>query len=88
MATLKHTKVEATLTVQVELTEAEVRALSGIFGYHVSAFLKVFYERMGRAYVEPYEAGVRSLHETIRGVMAGPIRQIDAARQVMKGGAK
>jgi hypothetical protein len=83
MARVIHSKVTANLTVTLELTEAEARALDGIFGYNVDAFLKVFYERMGRHYVEPHEAGVRSLHATIRGVVSGPLAEIDRARKAM-----
>lgn len=85
MATVKHTIVAPKLTVLLELDEAEVRALDGIFGYNVDAFLKVFYERMGKAYVQPHEAGVRSLHASIRGAMAGPIAKINAARDTLEG---
>lgn len=83
MAKVTHTSVKASLSVTLELNEAEVRALAGIFGYNVDAFLKVFYERMGKVYVQPHEAGVRSLHETIRGVMSKPIAEIDRARKAM-----
>lgn len=83
MAKVIHAKVQAQLTVTLELTELEARALDGIFGYNVDAFLKVFYERMGKAYVQPHEAGVRSLHNSIRGVVAGPLAEIDKARKAM-----
>ncbi len=83
MASVKSYNIDAKLTVTLELNEAEARALSGIFGYDVNVFLKVFYERMGKAYVEPYEAGVRSLHQTISGVVSGPIAKIAAARKAM-----
>ena len=84
MATVKSASVAAKLTVTLELDEAEVRALDGIFGYNVDAFLKVFYEKMGKAYVGPHETGVRSLHKTIRGAMAGPISRIDDARRALR----
>lgn len=84
MATLKHSSVDAKLTVTLELNEAEVRALDGIFGYSVDAFLNAFYQKMGKAYVQPHEAGVRSLHETIRGAMGGSIAKVDAARTAMR----
>lgn len=83
MATVIKAKVAAEFTVTLELDESEVRALDGIFGYNVDAFLKVFYERMGRAYVEPHEAGVRSLHKTIRGTLSGPLETITKARKAM-----
>lgn len=71
------------MRVLLELDEQEVRALDGIFGYNVEAFLKVFYEKMGKNYVQPYEAGVRSLHKTIRESMAGPISRMADARKAL-----
>lgn len=71
-------------TITVELSEQEIRALDGIFGYSVEHFLKVFYEKMGEAYVKPYEAGVRSLHKQIRGAMSDPIAAMDLMRRRMK----
>jgi hypothetical protein len=62
-----------------------VSSTDGLFGYDVEAFLKVFYEKMGKAYVQPHEAGVRSLHATIRGVVSEPIAAVDKARKQMKG---
>ena len=67
--------------IVLELTEVEARALDGIFGYSVDAFLKVFYAHMGRSYVEPFEAGVRSLHQTVRGVTGPAISQLDETRR-------
>lgn len=84
MAQIRQTNIQAALTVLLELNEDEVRALSGIFGYSVDHFLKVFYEKMGEAYVKPYEKGVRSLHETIRQLMADPIAKITEARRKLK----
>lgn len=83
MAKLLNSKVTTDLSVQLELNEEEVRALSGIFGYNVDIFLKYFYEKMGRTYVQPYENGVRSLHKQIGMLMAGPIMQIGKARQAI-----
>lgn len=83
MAKVHRAHVKAELTVLLELNESEVRALDGIFGYSVDSFLKVFYEKMGRAYVEPHEKGVRSLHETVRQILAGPIAALDDAKRRM-----
>lgn len=83
MPKVTRTTVAADLTVHMELTEAEVRALDAIFGYDVKHFLQVFYERMGEAYVKPHEAGVRSLHSSIRTILAGPIAAINKARNAM-----
>jgi hypothetical protein len=88
MAKVTRFSVVTGLTVTLELSEAEVRALDGIFGYDVEIFLKVFKEKMGAAYVEKYEDGVRSLHETIRGTLARPISDIDDARRVLHAAAR
>lgn len=67
--------------IVLELTEVEARALDGIFGYNVEAFLRNFYKVMGYSYVQPFEAGVRSLHKTVRGVTSPAISQLDETRK-------
>lgn len=84
MAKLLNSKVTTDLSVQLELNEEEVRALSGIFGYSADTFLKYFYKKMGKIYVQPYENGVRSLHRQIGMLMTGPIMQIDQARKAIE----
>lgn len=60
---------ETTVTTQVEfkvtlqLTEAEANALEAIIGYGVKPFLQMFYEHMGKSYLQPYEKGAISLFE-------------------------
>lgn len=83
MAQVTGTKVGVECQVTLVLTEAEVRALDGMFGYDVDHFLKCFYDKCGAAYVKPYEAGVRSLHATIRGQLSKPLRIISQARTAM-----
>lgn len=75
------TTVRLETKIVLELNEDEARALDGIFGYNVDTFLEVFYERMGRAYVEPHEAGVRSLHQSIRKILNGPLAIVADARR-------
>lgn len=53
------------LDVDIRLTLHEVLALEALVGYGVEPFLKVFYEKMGRHYLQPHERGIRSLFETI-----------------------
>lgn len=74
-----HTTIS--VTTQLELTESEVLALDAIFGYNVDAFLKAFYRNLGRAYVEPHVAGVRSLHSHLRSTLAPAIRKIGEVRR-------
>jgi hypothetical protein len=54
------------LTATVEMTKHELCALEALAGYGTDVFLKVFYEKMGKAYLEPHEAGLRSLFESVR----------------------
>lgn len=69
------------LEVTITLTEEEAGALDALFGYSCDAFLKTFYTEMGRAYLEPYESGFRSLHES-RGLLSGALGRAKKARQI------
>lgn len=62
-------KIETLVSARAVLTldEKEICALDALVGYGIDPFLKVFYEKMGRAYLEPHEAGLRSLFETVSG---------------------
>ena len=75
-----------TLEVRVifSLSEAEAGALDAIIGYGVEPFLEVFYEKMGKAYLQPYENGLRSLFES-RGQLLHVIESANAARKVFAG---
>jgi hypothetical protein len=53
-------------TFVLELTEDEVGALDALAGYGADAFLKHFYEKLGKSYMEPHEKGLRSLFQGIR----------------------
>lgn len=79
-----HCKLKLESKIVLELTEVEAAALDGIFGYSVEAFLKAFYEKMGTTYVKPYEAGVRSLHETMRQLRPKLAEIEDCRRKINK----
>lgn len=53
--------IEAHATIT--LNEAEMGALDALAGYGTDTFLRVFYKEMGKSYLEPHEAGLRSLFE-------------------------
>lgn len=76
-------KVEVSATMQ--FSEAELRALDALVGYGSDAFLKVFYEKMGKHYMQPHEAGLRSLFESVRQVVPGILSRTDDARRVFTG---
>lgn len=76
-------KVEISATL--ELTQAEIGALDALAGYGTDTFLKVFYERMGKAYLQPYEAGLKSLFAKVRGCADGMEHLKQNAEAVLRG---
>lgn len=65
--------------VLVKLTMEEIRALDALRGYGIKPFLEVFYKHMGKAYLEPHEAGLRSLFDTIGSELSPIMSRHDAA---------
>ncbi len=51
----------------ITLNEDEIKALDALAGYGVDQFIALFYKHMGRAYLEPHEAGLRSFLEVVCG---------------------
>lgn len=66
--------------VTLELNEDEIRALDALAGYGANAFLEVFYKQMGKAYLQPHEAGLRSLFNVIRSDLPPIMNRAKAAR--------
>jgi hypothetical protein len=83
MAEIQSLGVRVQLQVSLTLDEEELRALDAIAGYGADEFLKVFYDMLGRAYLEPYERGVRRLFEAVRGC-AVLARDADECREFME----
>lgn len=71
-------------TVLIEVTEQEAGALEALFSYNVAFFLKTFYEEMGQAYLQPYEEGIVSLHNS-RGAFKSALDRLKEAREVFEG---
>jgi len=74
-----------TFSVEVTLTEVEAHALYDMAGYGTDAFLKVFYDHLGKAYLGRHETGVRTLFETIRRDVAPMLHRIKTAREAING---
>ena len=68
------------LNVNLQLSMSEVQALAAIAGYGTKSFLDVFYTHMGKHYLKPHEAGLRSLFETIREELPPVIRRYKSAQ--------
>ncbi|HUX11236.1 MAG TPA: hypothetical protein VMW51_11365 [Terriglobia bacterium] len=75
------------IDLMIRLTESEARALDALAGYNFETFLETFYQKIGRAYLEPHEDGLRSLFIAIRdksGIRA-VLSRMDACRSVWNG---
>lgn len=58
-------KKEVKHTFTLELNEDEMMALDGIVGYGADNFLKVFYQYLGKHYLQPHEKGCRTLFSKV-----------------------
>lgn len=72
-----HVETRAT----IELSEMEMRALDALIGYGIQPFLDVFYKNLGKHYMQPCEAGLRSLFKTLGSEIPSVLRRADAARE-------
>jgi hypothetical protein len=70
-----------TLHVDFSVNEAEARALDALVGYGDDAFIKQFYEKLGAAYLEQHEAGLRSFFTSVRQFMPHILHRTDKARE-------
>lgn len=72
------------LDISIRLTEVEAAALDALAGYGIEPFLEAFYEKMGRSYLEPHEAGLRSLFTSVQrgdACVANLLRKAKQARE-------
>lgn len=78
--------------ILITLSEEEAGALDAIAGYGADSFLEVFYAKLGKAYLEPYEKGLRSLFNSVHGDhscnVASFLRRSKDARDIMAGRKK
>jgi hypothetical protein len=73
------------LKVAFIVSESEARALDALVGYGDDEFIKVFYEKLGAAYMRDHEQGLRTFFKSIRQMMPGYLNQADEARKVFTG---
>ncbi len=69
------------VTATMEFSEPELRALDALVGYGDDAFIKVFYEHLGKSYMQQHEAGLRTLFMSIRSEVPNILSRTDAARK-------
>lgn len=58
-------ELDLQITVKLEMTLAEARALNEITKYGSKPFLEWFYRNLGKHYMKPHEKGLISLFDTI-----------------------
>lgn len=84
------TRTTATISfgATITLNETEVRALDALVGYGDDAFLKVFKEKLGTAYIRDHEAGLRSFFKAVRNDALPALSAIDRARRDLDAAAQ
>lgn len=75
--------LDVSVEVLLILDEDQVRALDAIVGYGPKAFVKGFKEKLGKAYIAPYEKGVYSLFEAVIKQIRPALHKIDDARKAL-----
>lgn len=71
--------------VVFSVSESEARALDALVGYGDDAFVKAFYEKLGKAYMQPHERGLRSFFQSVRAKLPGVLSRFDEARKAFAG---
>lgn len=66
------------------LSEEEAKALNAICVYGPDAFLKVFYEHLGKTYLANHEDGLISLFESVQSELSVMIDQTNNIRSNSK----
>lgn len=79
----EHPKID--LVLRFEVSYSEAAALDALAGYGDDAFIKAFYENLGKAYMEKHEAGLRSFLKSVREFIPGAISRTRDAEKVFSG---
>ena len=69
------------LDLTFRINEAEARALEDLAGYGDDNFIKAFYEKLGKCYMEKHEAGLRSFLCSVRKFLPSYLAALDEARK-------
>ena len=75
-----HGTADVQLQLKFEVNESEARALDALCGYGDDAFVCAFYEKLGKAYMEKHEGGLRSFLKSCRQTLPGILSKVDDAR--------
>ncbi len=72
------------LEVKLTLSEEEAKALNAITVYGSDKFLEMFYEHLGKTYLEEYEDGLISLFDSVKDKLSVILKQNDNLRSNSK----
>ncbi len=75
---------EVKLEVVLVLSEAEARALHAMTVYGTKSFLEVFYAKLGKDAMQPYEKGISSLFETVKKELPPHLKKMSDIRKMLK----
>lgn len=69
------------ITATITLNEGHLRALDALAGYGDEAFLKAFYVKLGKHYMQPFERDLRDLFDLVRREVPSALAGIDEVRK-------
>lgn len=73
--------IDLKIRVKFELTESEARALDAMVGYGFEPFKEVFYSKLGKAYMEKHENGLKTLFNSIKKQVVPNLTKIDTFKR-------
>jgi hypothetical protein len=76
---VSHPVIQVVTTFTVN--EEELRALEALAGYGDDAFIKMFYNELGKHYLQPHEKGLREFLTSVRKLATPTLKRIDNARK-------
>ena len=79
-------KVE--LELVIVLDEEETRALDALVGYGDDAFIAAFKEKLGKAYLDDHEDGLRRFFQSIRQNVPPILERLKKAKEAFDAGAR
>lgn len=78
-----NSQAQIEFSVTLTLTVNEAKALDAIVGYGTDAFLEVFYPKLGKAYLQPFEKDMRTLFDKIKSDLGNEVHKIETARKAI-----
>jgi len=77
-------KVKIDFQVTLTLNEAEARMLVEMTGYGADPFLRGYYKVLGKSYMRPHEAALKTFFSSIKSVLPSELNRIDKIKEAME----